>query len=353
MAERLHDADSADRDIFVTSFCRPMTCGRSALATRRSGQGEVAGIGFGFRCRRFALLGLWLVALAACPGDDVAPQPPTPTAAVAVVSPVATPAPAPQLARYYQAYLDEVFGGDIDTARAAYREVMATADTRQRVLAARAALRLAAIEAWTGNRREAIELAVRATALGGQDRDLVERADQLQDGIAAIGRPRVGDVRGPPIGTELTTVSVEAREKFARAERLTTAFHAVKVKPRIEDPQAGARARQRAAEVAARAYGAVVDLGEPAATVAAEFRIGSLYHDLAVALVSEAPPELDRRAAARLRRQQKAKAARHLRTARAAYLRSRAIGESAASARWRREAREQQASVDVLLQGSE
>ena len=87
--------------------------------------------------------------------------------------------------------------------------------------------------------------------------------------------------------------------------------------------------------------------------VAAEFRIGSLYHDLAVSLVSEQPPELERRSLGRLRRQQKARAARYYRTARTAYRRALAFGQDDSSDRWRREAQKGLDSVEVLLRGSE
>jgi hypothetical protein len=312
--------------------------------------------------RGLALAALALVAPAALlvAGGCGDPQTSSETAA-AVPRPLTTdgldapaPAPAPELARYYEAYLAETLRGDVENAREGYREVMDSADSQRVVLAARAALHLAELEAWRGNRREAIDLVARATALGEQDRDIVERADQLQDGIAALQGARSGDVRGPSLGKSLKGASEEARAKFAKAEKRAATYYKNDVKPRIEDPQAGARSRQRAVEVAERAYRAVTDLGEPTATVAAEFRIGSLYHDLAVALVSEQPPELlDRRAIGRLRRQQEIRAARYLRTARAAYRRSLVIEEDPASDRWRRESEKGLQSVEVLLRGTE
>ncbi len=97
----------------------------------------------------------------------------------------------------------------------------------------------------------------------------------------------------------------------------------------------------------------MIDLGEPAAAVAAEFRIRSLYNDHGLSHVSEQPPELERRSLGRLRRQQKARAARYYRKARAAYRRALAFGQDDSSDRWRREAQKGLESVEVLLRGSE
>jgi len=303
-------------------------------------------------CRRFAVFAS--VALIGACGSDDATQQAAPRDLVRPTRGDAAPEPAPrpQQARYYDAYLAEILDGDAPRASEAYRQVMDLADSREATLAARAALRLAQLETLQGNRREAVELVARAVALGGQDPDVVEQADALQDELGAVQATGT-DVRGPPLGTELTGVSDEAKAKFGKAEKLSRGYYQDSTRPRIEDPQAGARARQRAAELAERAYGAVIDLGEPAAAVAAEFRIGSLYHDLAVSLVSEQPPELERRALGRLRRQQNSRAARYYRTARAAYRRSLAFGQDDSSDRWRREAQKGLESVEVLLRGSD
>lgn len=314
------------------------------------GKARSPALGFTSWCRRFAI-GATMALISACGSDDVTPEP-TPREQARPAREEAPPAP-PQLhARYYEGYLAEILDGDAPRANEAYRQVMDRADSREATLAARAALHLAQLEAWQGNRREAVELVARAAALGGQDPDVVERADNLQDELGSV-QVTGTDVRGPPLGTELTGVSEEVKAKFARAEKLSRSYYRTHTRPRIEDPQAGARARQRTAELAERAYGAVIDLGEPAAAVAAEFRIGSLYHDLGVSLVSEQPPELERRALGRLRRQQKVRAARYYRTARAAYRRSLAFGQDDSSDRWRREAQKGLESVEVLLRGSE
>ncbi|RMH42918.1 MAG: hypothetical protein D6689_06650 [Deltaproteobacteria bacterium] len=345
-------------DKIVTTFCKPVTTAARENAIPIDGQGEVAGVGsHPARRRRSAVAAVALALAAGCSGRSGAPRAPGGSAPAKAVAPEAAPAVAPavapEVARYYAGYVAEVIDGDARAAEAAYREVARAPDPLRAPTAARAALRLAQLEAWRGNRREAVELVARAQAVGGNDRALLARADQLQDDIALVTGGGAADVRGPPLGAQLPGVSPDAAALFARAETLASAFYRVDVRPRIEDPQAGDRARLRAAEAAMRAYGAVIDLGEPAATVAAEFRIGSLYHDLALALVAELPAELsDRRAIARLRQQQAARSGRYLRAARAAYRRSLATEETPAGRRWRRAAAAALASVEVLLAGA-
>jgi tetratricopeptide (TPR) repeat protein len=330
-----------------------MTPGAAPADTKDHGQGEVAGtriVDVMDWCRRFAVFGA--AAALACGQDAPATREPAPPRRQQAPAPdAATRSPAQ--ARYYEGYLADVLRGDVETAEAAYREVVDTDDGRQVVLAARASLHLAQLEALRGNRREAVELLARAQALGGQDRDVVERADQLQDDIAEVQVAGRGSVRGPPLGAELAGASPEAREKFARAERLAAGYYRAVDRPRIEDPLPVTE-RLAALEAAERAYGAVLDFGEPAASCAAEFRIGSLYHDLALAVGSEQPREpLDHAAMGRLRRQQRARSTRFLETARAAYRRSLASEETAAGQRWRRETQAALHSAEVLLRGND
>jgi hypothetical protein len=167
-------------------------------------------------------------------------------------------------------------------------------------------------------------------------------------------RPERAGVRGPPVGTLPEGVSQEAARGLSAAETLLAAFYAIDVKPRLEDLQAGVRARQRAVEVAVRAYRDVVALDEPAAGAAAELRIATLYHDLAIAMVFDLPPELERLAASRLRRQFRVKAVAFLRRARDAYRQALAqVPGGAEGERWRRAAEQGLGSVDDLLRGSE
>ena len=285
-----------------------------------------------FRCRRCAGFVALLLA-AACTGDevgdDLAAAPAvgesSESAAPAAVAPAAARASASEAqagsaARYYQGYLDEVLGGDFGSARDSYRAVVEDGSAAPEV-AARAALRLAESEADAGRRHIALDLVARAAALGRDHRDLLQWAERLQRRLAAV---RVHDieVRGPPAGTPLEGVSAQAAELHARAEELLSAYHAHRLKPRLEDLGAGVRAKRAAMEAAERAYRQEAALGEPAATVAAELRIGGLYYDLSLSLTFDLPSELEPGAAAELRQSLRAQALADRNRARAAYLRA-------------------------------
>jgi hypothetical protein len=84
---------------------------------------------------------------------------------------------------------------------------------------------------------------------------------------------------------------------------------------------------------------------------AAEFRIGSLHHDYALALLTlEVPPELEAKYAAEVRREQRPKALRSLRAAQAAYAASLAAGGGASGAElWHAAARSGARAVDDML----
>lgn len=318
-----------------------------------------------FRCRRCAVFGalffgVWLVAAMACgEGGRAGPTPVDAGAAESTLAEELTrPAPGTQgvwAARYYDGYLAETLRGDVAAARQAYEDVIAEAGAVAPWVAARAALRLAELEVLAGRRRKALELMARASVLGRDSLEIVERADRLQ---ARLGSLRfVGsDVRGPPLGTALEGVSGDAVERFQRAEDLMAAYYRVRLEPRLEQLRAGVRVKESAMDAAVRAYRQVVAMDEPVAAVAAEFRIASLYHDLALALMFELPPELEPRAAAQVRRSLRASALGYLSRAQAAYLRSRAAGSeggNAASERWLVAAELGLRSVDDLLGGRE
>ncbi len=256
--------------------------------------------------------------------------------------------------RYYEGHLAETLRGDLVAARAAYEEVIAGAGASEPRLAARAALRLAEIEAVKGQRRRAIELVARASSLGRGDAEIVRQADELQTRLASL-RSRGSGVRGPPAGATLDGVTGDTAARFRKAERMLVAYHKTRLQPRIEALEAGVQAKERAMELAVKAYRAVVGSGDALATSAAEFRIGSLYHDLGIALMFDLPPELAPRAAARLRRRMRQRALGYLAKARAAYGRSKAVLAAGASnpalERWRGAARRGLASVDDLLRG--
>ncbi len=293
-----------------------------------------------FRCRRCA--GLWLAVLVACGAEEPETETGPSVAADGQAGDRGTGSgtgssrgtatgsgtgglegTAPSLnpaRRYYRGYLDEVLRGDFSAARAGYRAVVEDGSAEPEV-AARAALRLAEYEADAGRRHIALDLVARAAALGRDHRDLLHWAERLQRRLAAV---RVHDieVRGPPAGTPLDGVSAEAAELHARAEELLAAYHARRLKPRLEDLGAGVRAKRSAMEAAVRAYRQVAALNEPAAAVAAELRIAGLYYDLSLSLTFDLPSELEQGTAAELRQSLRAQALADRNRARAAYLRA-------------------------------
>src|SRR5690606_31189494 len=130
-------------------------------------------------------------------------------------------------------------------------------------------------------------------------------------------RSDVSEVRGPPMGTPLEGVSAAAAERFGAAEALLRTYHRTRLEPRLEELRAGVRIKESAMDAAVRAYRLVVALDEAAASVAAELRTASLYHDLALSLMFDLPPELEPQAAARLRRSLRASALTYLSRAQA------------------------------------
>lgn len=374
-------------DRIVTRFCRTVTTRDSAPTSRAlppaihgGGRGESAGIdavtrpAITSRCRRCAgsarVIAVVALAIgcgrggeqgaaprssgpvAAARSTDVAPTQPAMTE-----SPVdgSTPPSARAAARYYGGYLDEVLGGDVGAARAAYAAVVADGSAPPEI-AARAALRLAEDEAEAGHRHIALDLVARAAALGRGHRDLLRWAERLQRRLAAV---RVHDieVRGPPAGTALDGVSPQAAELHARAEALLSAYHARRLRPRLEELGAGVRAKRAALDAAVRGYRAITALGEPVATVAAELRIASLYYDLSLSLTFDLPSELEAGAAADLRQSLRERALADRTRARAAYLRALEAGRDGragpAAAIWLEAAEIGLRSVEDLLRGRE
>lgn len=253
--------------------------------------------------------------------------------------------------RYYEGYLAETLHGKFDLARAAYRQAISASGKTRPKLAARALLRLASLESLAGRRREALELVARATVLGRGDPAIVERADRMQAHLASI-RSRGSEVRGPPAGTRLGAVSKTANARFAHAEKALLAYHRMQLQPRLEALRASVGAKEHAMEKAVRAYQKVVSLKEPGATAPAEFRIASLRQDLALSLMFDLPPELEPRAAARLRRSLRANALSYLRRARSAYKRSLSAAaqvKSSLAVRWRLAGESGLRSVEDLL----
>jgi hypothetical protein len=268
-----------------------------------------------------------------------------------------TVVPAPSWSeRFYAGYLAETLGSDFAGARASYEEVLAGAVETEPRTAARAALRLAELELLRGNRRRAQELVARAAVLGRDDIDILERADRAQAGLASL-RTRGSEVRGPPADTVLDDATAATRAAFRAAEATLSAYHRRLLEPRLEGIRAGVRQKEHAMDQAVRAYRTVTESGEREAVVAAEFRIGSLHHDLALALMFDVPPELEEHEAAKLRRSLRGKATAHLRKARDAYERAlEAAGSAeipASTERWQLAAEVGQRGTRDLIAGRE
>jgi hypothetical protein len=294
------------------------------------------------------------MALGGCGGDPEDPGGAPGAGAVPARDAGTEPAAPVTGADYWAAFLDEVVAGDLAAARAGYeRELGRSADAP--ALAARAALRLAELEGAAGNRRRALELVARATAVS--DDEAVQDAAERLRGRLVAAPSGAGDLRGPAAGTALPGVAAETAAAFAGAEATLARVHRIRLEPVLEALSTTVRAKERATEAAARAYRAVADAGG-LARVAAQYRIGSLYHDLAIELVFDLPPELEAGVASRLRRTLRASALGYLRKAAAAYRISLAepmtgaAGEVAeAAALWRSAAQSDLRAAEELLGG--
>jgi len=205
--------------------------------------------------------------------------------------------------------------GDAAAAKAAFERVLAATDAPA-PLAARAALHLAQMQARAGKSRDALDLVARATALAPSDVTIAEGVEQLRaDVVAAAG---AGDIRGPRIGTPLPGVPTAVAEAFAAAERALASVHKLRPRPIIEALSTSIRHKEDATENVVAKYRAVAEHGGLAAS-AAHYRAGSLYHDLAIGLLFELPPELDPSVAAGLRRTLRGRALAYLKKAVAEY----------------------------------
>lgn len=176
--------------------------------------------------------------------------------------------------------------GDDEAARAAYEEILASSDAPADV-AARAALHLAQLEARAGKSGRARDLIARATALAPDDATIVEGADRVRSDIVAASG--AGDIRGPKLGTPLPGVDGKTAAAFAAAERALARVHAMRPRQRLAVWE-----KEDATADVVRRYRAIAEAGG-VAQVAAEYRIGTLFHDLALGLMFEpVPAELRR-----------------------------------------------------------
>ena len=225
-----------------------------------------------------ALLALLAVA---CSDDDRRPR------HHAVQSPHAEPAADP--ARGVATELDSVapmlgdgvlaeLTGDEAAARTAYEHILSSPDAPSDV-AARAALHLAQLEARANKTGRARDLIARATALAPNDPAISEGADRVRAEIVAASG--AGDIRGPKLGTPLPGVAPRIAAAFAAAEHELARVHAMRPRQRLAVWE-----KEDATAEVVRRYRAIAEAGG-VAEVAAEYRIGSLYHDLALGLMFE------------------------------------------------------------------
>ena len=204
--------------------------------------------------------------------------------------------------------------GDEPAARAAFEKVLAAPDAPS-ALAARAALHLAQIESRAGHgggtSRHTLDLVARAAALAPSDVAIAEGVAQLQaDFVAASG---TGDIH-PQLGIALPGVEPKVAADFAAAERALAAVRRLHPQPFIEALSSSIRLKEDATEEVVAKYRAVAEHGG-LAQIAADYRAGSLYHDLALGLLFELPPELNPSIAAALRRTLRASSLTYLRKA--------------------------------------
>lgn len=221
--------------------------------------------------------------------------------------------------------------GDERAAREAFEHVLAAPDTPPPI-AARAALHLAQLESRSGKLRHSLDLVARAAALAPTDPVITDGLAQLRaDFVAAAG---AGDIRGPRLGTPLPGVPPEVAEAFAVAERALAMVQRMRPRPIIEALSTSIRAKEDASESAVAKYRAVGEHGG-LARIAAHYRAGSLYHDLAIGLLFDLPPELDPAVAAGLRRHLRGRAVSYLRKAVAEYRACLAVPQVPDAELWR------------------
>jgi hypothetical protein len=226
------------------------------------------------------------VILAACGGDGRVAAPPmtTPVASPSVANPAVgvttqLDGTAPELG---VAIIAELVGDDA-AARTAFQTVLGAPDVPAPI-AARSALHLAQLEARAGKRRPALDLVARAAALAPGDPAITDGVARVQADVVAASS--AGDLRGPKAGSALPNVDPKTADAFAQAERALVRVHAIHPHERLE-----VWAKEDATEDLAARYRVIADAGG-VAHVAAEYRIGSLYHDLALGLLFERQGEL-------------------------------------------------------------
>ncbi len=159
-------------------------------------------------------------------------------------------------------------------------------------------------------------------ALAPGDIAVAEGVAQLRaDAVAASGD---GNIRGPGIGAQLAGVDPAGRGRVRsrRARDARARSTGCDLRPFIEALSSSIRAKERATEDVVGRLPRGRRGRRRARIVAADYRAGSLYHDLALGLLFELPPELDPNVAAGLRRTLRGRALAYLKKAVAEYRRA-------------------------------
>jgi len=341
------------RDEVVTTAQKAVTTG--ARRSRITDLGEAMAPASKYRPRggTFGAGAALLCALAcACGcGDDASP-PAVPPAAAGSERAAADPAHGMTtvLDGAAAAFGDGVLAeltGDEPTARAAFARVLGGSDVPA-VLTARAALHLAQLESRAGKMRRALDLAARARAVAPSDKAVEEGVSLIQ--AEFVDSAGAGGMRGPAAGTTLPGVPPEVADAFATAEARLALVHKRRLQLLFGETQRSIDNRIYATQSVVALYRAVAAKGGTA-LVAATFRIGTLYHDLALDLSAAEPPaELMRDPARGLRTMLSNLAFTYLRKAEAEYRACIDAKQTPESELWRLAAEtERRSVVDVLV----
>ena len=256
---------------------------------------------------------VFLTVLVAC-GEShhpAAPPPPAPTASRAAADPAegATTELDGITPVFSNALLAEL-EGDEPGAKRDFERVLAAPDAPP-LLAARAAIHLAQLDVRAGESRRALDLVARATTLAPGDTQIAEGVAQVEaDVVAASG---ASDIRGPKLDKPLPGADPKVADAFVKADRALVQVHAIRPRQRLD-----VWAKEDATEDVAARYRKIAEAGG-VAKIAADYRIGSLYHDLALGLLFELPPGLEPSVAAELRRTLRTRALAYLKRAVASY----------------------------------
>jgi len=253
--------------------------------------------------------------------------------------------------RLVEAHHRQWVSGDLPGARKLLRQIAERAAAR-RSLRALAALRLAAIDEMSGDRRAALARLDQVKLLVGPGHPLMLEADDRRARILTA-TPLV-DVRGPVPGTVTLRGEVpQVTARFRLAEKLLVSYHRIVRSAHplfgLENTSEVLRSKRHALGAAVAVYQKVAAQGGPAAQAAAAFRIGAMFHHLAEALAYESPSDLLPSMARHLSRQLRAESATYLRRALVSYRTALRLPPSAATAPWQRPAKREAETLELVL----